>query len=155
MRSKESMSQRFLSDDELRDARALIGRLFWAPPILFTVSYFVAAWFAFRVGVLAEVICFVLLGGLGIWSWLSRSREYKKFARDIDARIVEVAEGAPESVWMTQDGRCYVRVAGRSIRVPNDCYKELHDANAVKIEYLPESCIATRVKIVHGIGIAG
>jgi len=155
MRSDESMPQRFLTDDELHDARALIGWLFWAPPIIFTISYFVAAWFALSLGVLAEVVCFVLFGGLATWSCLSRLREYKKFGRDIDARIVEVAEGAPERVWMTRDGRCYVRIAGRKIPVPNDYFKELRDANSIKIEYLPESCFATRVKIVHGVGIAG
>lgn len=153
----KNMPQRFLTDNELQNARGLIGWQFWVGPIIPTIFYFVSAWFGLSLDmpILWEVIFFVFLGGLAIWWWLSRCREYNRFRRDIDRRVVELAEGTPERVWMSRDGRCFVRLAGHKIRVPNEYYKALRDANAVKIEYLPESCFAARVKILHGLGIAG
>jgi hypothetical protein len=76
--------------------------------------------------------------------WIVRLRDYKKVVHDIEMRIVEVIEGAPEKVWaprgminITKMGFCYLRLAGRTIRVPNDSYGELRDANMVRVAFLP------------------
>ncbi len=142
---------RTLTEDDLIDAKAMVGWQFWAPPVIFTVGYFVAAGFAFSLGVLGEVICFLFLGGLAAVAWVTSTRQYKKFARDIGGRLVQVVEGAPERVFMTRFGRCYVRISGRKIRISNDYFSELRNTNNIKIDFLPESLIAIRVDIVHGI----
>jgi hypothetical protein len=98
----------------------------------------------------------LFLGILGIFPvalWLIRVRQYKRFAADIEARIVNIVQGVPEDVRLTRGGRCYISVEGRDICVPNEYYKELQEANAAKIEFLPMSRLATKVTVIRGIGI--
>jgi hypothetical protein len=83
----------------------------------------------------------------------------QKVSHDIEMRVVELMEGAPESVWipdsaieLTKTGFCYLRLAGRTIRVPSDSYGELREANIVKVAFLPAAMVAVRVEPVRGIG---
>jgi hypothetical protein len=46
-----------------------------------------------------------------------------------------------------------VGIAGRNICVENHYYKELRDANVVRVEFLPESSIVVRVSISNGMNI--
>ena len=94
-----------------------------------------------------------ILGILPVALWLIRVRQYKRFAADIEARTVHIAQGVPENVRLTRGGRCYLSVEGRDICVPNEYYKELKEANAAKIEFLPTSRLATKVAVIRGIGI--
>lgn len=146
-------AQRFLTNDELKNARAMVGWKFWMAPIIFTFGYGAAVLFSWNYDLLMELIFFAGLGGPAILLWHIRIRQYKKFARDRRLRIVELVGGVPERVWMALDGLCYIRLTGRNIRVENHQYKELRDANLVRVEFLPESCIAVQVTICHGIGI--
>ena len=150
---QEVSSQRFLTNDELQDARAMVDWKFWMAPIIFTLGYCAAALFSLNYGGLMRLIFFAGLGSPAIFLWLVRILQYKKFARDRHLRVVELVEGVPERAWMTLSGLCYVRLAGRNICVENHYYKELRDANLVRVEFLPESSIAVRVSISHGIGI--
>jgi len=148
------MQRRFLNDDELREARTLIGWQFWAGPISSTIVLIGCAWYAGREGDAGTK--FLLLGILGILPatiWLLRARQCKRFATDVQARAVDVVRGAPERVRLTRMGRCYVRVEDRDICVPNEYYKELQEANASKIEFLPASRLATKVTVIRGLGI--
>ena len=148
------MEQRFLTDDELRDARTLIGWQFWAAPVVTAVLFLACAWYlASEEDVLTKVFVLGILGIFSVGLLLVRILQYKKFAADIQARVVEVVQGAPERVRLTRTGRCYLRIEGRDICTPNEYYKELQEANAAKIEFLPRSRLATRVKVIRGIGI--
>jgi hypothetical protein len=144
---------RALTEDDKTDAKVMIGWQFWAPPVIFTVGYFVAAWFALSLGFSAEVICLLLLGGLAAWTWITCIRQYQKFSRDMAGGLVHIVEGAPERVYLTRFGRCYMKISGRKLRVANEYYNELREANNVRIEFLPESRIAIRVNIARGVGI--
>jgi len=151
--SQEVSAQRFLTNDELKNARAMVRWKFWMAPIIFTFGYGAAILFSWNYDLLMELIFFAGLGGPAILLWHIRIRQYKKFARDRRLRIVELVGGVPERVWMAPDGLCYIRLTGRNIRVENHHYKELRDANLVRVEFLPESRIAVRVTISHGIGV--
>ncbi len=147
---------RSLTEDDLLDVKALIGWQFWIAPIIFTVSYLVAApiaWFMTDHDPAAEVICLVMFGGPAAWAWFSRMKQHRKFARDKSAGRVHILEGAPERVKLAKNGRCYVSIAGKRVRVAPEYYNELRDANNVKIDFLPESRVAVRVNIVRGLGI--
>ena len=72
---------------------------------------------------------------------------------DIERRVVEVIEGAPEHVWASR-GFCYLVIAGRTIRVPNDVYGELRESNLVKVAFLPTSLVAVQVEAVRGMGLS-
>jgi MFS family permease len=143
---------RTLTEDDANDARAMFGWQFWAPPVIFTIGYFIAAWFALELGWAGEVICFLLLGGLAIYAWINSVSKHRKLSADLGKRLVNIVEGAPERVFMTRFGRCYVRMSGQKIRIGNEYFSELRDANRVHIEFLPESLVAVRVEIARGIG---
>jgi len=154
MKGAANMQERFLTDAELQDARGLIGWQFWAGPIIAAIFFFLAAWFvAGEKGIETKIIVLALLGTVAVGFWLVRFRQYRTFAADIQRRVVEVVKGAPERVRLTRTGRCYARIDGHNICVPNEHYKELQDANAAEIEFLPGSRLATRVKIIRGLGI--
>jgi hypothetical protein len=150
-RSQEVSRQRFLTNEDLEDARAMVGWRFWAAPIIFTLGYSAAALFSLKYDLLMQGISFLGLGAPAIFLWLMRARQYKKFDRDRRLRRVEVVEGALERVWMTLAGLCHCRLADRTIHVENHCYRELRDAKLVRVEFLPESCIAVRVTVPSGI----
>ncbi|MBZ5504580.1 MAG: hypothetical protein LAO78_03735 [Acidobacteriia bacterium] len=144
---------RALAEDDRTDAKALIGRQFWAAPVIFTAGYFVIVWFVLDLDFLVEVTCLLLIGGLAAAAWVNCVRQYRKFALDMAGGLVQIVEGAPERVYMTRFGRCYMKISGRKLRVANEYYNELREANNVRIEFLPESRIAIRVNIARGLGI--
>ena len=84
---------------------------------------------------------------------LSTVRHYKRVVHDIERRVVEVIEGAPEHVWASR-GFCYLVIAGRTIRVPNDVYGELRESNLVKVAFFPTSLVAVQVEAVRGMGLS-
>ncbi len=152
------MQQRFLTDDEINDARAMVGWQFWAAPIMFGVASF-----GLGIGALGGdpvvVFLFLLLGSLAVILWIVRLRDYSKVTHDIEIRLVEVIEDAPEKIWvprstieLTKVGFCYLQLAGRTIRVPNGSYGELREANMVKVAFLPTALVAVRVEPLRGIG---
>ena len=148
------MQQRFLTDDELHDARAMIGWQFWIGPIMFSVACVGTGYLA-STGEPVALRLFILFSIITIVLWTLRLRQYKKFTADIDHRTVEVLEGAPQRIWVArQSGDCYLRLAGHTIKVPNDCYGVLKDATTVKVAFLPTSKIAVRVDTGRGIGLS-
>jgi hypothetical protein len=152
------MQQRLLTDDEIGTARAMVSYQFWAVPVMFGLASLGLAGFALG-GNPTVIFLFVLFCSLATVLWISRVRDYHKVAHDIQMRIVEVVEGGPDKVWvprhtieLTKLGFCYVRVAGRTIRVPSDSYGELREANIVKITFLPTALVAVRIEAIRGIG---
>jgi hypothetical protein len=148
------MEQRFLTDEELQDAKALFGLRFWLGPLVTTIFFFIVAWLIAGekdVEMKTFVLGIVCLVPAGLW--FVSVRQYRRFAADIQTRVVAVVMGAPEKVRLTKSGRCYVRLEGSDVCVPNEYYKELQDATAAKIEFLPNSRLATRVKIIRGLGL--
>ena len=153
------VQERFLTDDEINDAKAMIGWQFWAAPIIFVV---VSA--GLGIGALGSnpdiIFVFILICSLTIVLFLYRLRDYRKVNHDIEMRVVEVIQGAPEKVWvprstfeLTRLGFCYLRLAGHTIRIPNDVYGELREANIVKVAFLPTALVAVRVDSIRGIGL--
>jgi hypothetical protein len=147
------MQQRFLTDDELNDARAMIGWQFWFAPILFSLACVGSGWVA-AIGEPVGVVLFILFSAVAIVVWTLRLRQYRKFTADIDHRTVEVLEGAPQRTWVARTGDCFVQLSGLTIKVPNDCYGSLKDATIVKVAFLPTSKIAVRVDAGCGIGLS-
>ena len=73
---------------------------------------------------------------------------------DIEKGEVEVIEGGPDKVRMgRRTGLCYLTMQGKTIRVPNDRYGELKDANWVRVAILPTSLVAVRVDASRGVGL--
>ena len=154
-----AVQQRFLTDDEIEDARAMVGWQFWAAPIMFGI-----ATLGLGIGALgrnpAIIFVFLLTCALTAILCLVRLRDSKKIGHDIEVRLVQVIEGAPEKVWiprsaleLTKSGFCYLRLDGRTVRVPNDAYGELREANIVKVAFLPTALVAVKVETVRGIGL--
>jgi hypothetical protein len=113
-----AVQQRFLTDDEINDAKAMIGWQFWAAPIIFVVVS-VGLGIGALGGNPAIVFVFLLVCSLTIILFVFRFRDYRRVNRDIEIRVVEVIEGAPEMVWiprsvfeLTRSGFCYLRLAG-------------------------------------------
>jgi hypothetical protein len=94
------MQRRFLTDDEIRDARAMMGWQFWFAPVIFSVGCVGTGWVA-AIGESVGLWLFVLFATVTIILWTLRLRQYKKFTADIENRTVEVLEGAPEKTWVT------------------------------------------------------
>jgi hypothetical protein len=152
-----ALQQRFLTSDEIRDARATVGWQFWFAPIIFGVATLGLGIAALGGNsLIAFMFVFFLIPAFVLW--LVRLHDYKKVVHDIEMRVVEVIEGAPEKVWtpritidITKLGFCYIRLAGRTIRVPNDAYGELRDTNMVRVAFLPTALAAVRVEAFRGI----
>jgi hypothetical protein len=148
------MPQRFLTDDEIHDARAMMGWQFWFAPVIFSVGCVGTGWVA-AIGESVGLWLFVLFATFTIILWTLRLRQYKKFTADIENRTVEVLEGAPQKTWVAgKTGDCYLELSGHKIKVPNDCYGALKDATIVKVAFLPRSHVAVRVDIGRGIGFS-
>jgi hypothetical protein len=146
--------QRFLTDDEIDDARAMIGWQFWFAPILFSLACAGTGWVA-ATGEPVGLWLFTLFSTITIVLWTLRLRQYRKFTADIDHRTVEVLEGAPQKIWVVgKTGDCYLQLSGHKIKVPNDCYGSLKDATVVRVTFLPTSKIAVRVDAGRGIGLS-
>ncbi len=113
----------------------MVGWQFWAGPIMFGVASIVFGIFALGRDPVA-ISLFLSFGSVSVGLWVLRVRDYNKVAQDIDKRIVEVIEGAPEKVWVPRYmiermGFCNIRLAGYTIRVPNELYGDLREANTV------------------------
>jgi hypothetical protein len=153
------VQQRFLTDNEITDAKAMVGWQFWAAPMMFGVTVF-GLGIAALGGNSAIILLSLLISCLTVILVVSRLRDYNKVSHDIEMRVVELVEGAPERVWiprsaieLTRAGFCYLRLAGRTIRVSNDLYGELREANMVKVAFLPTALVAVQVEPVRGIGL--
>ncbi|PWT91845.1 MAG: hypothetical protein C5B55_07465 [Blastocatellia bacterium] len=147
------MLQRFITDEEINTANAMMGWQFWFAPIVFgAVSLGLLLAYAFTRDPLLGFLL-LCLGCTAILIWIVQLREHDKFRRDIQKRVVEVVEGAPEKVGTSRLGFCILHIAGRRVRVSNDHYGELREANAVMVAFLPESAIAVRVLVTRGIGL--
>ena len=134
----------------------MVGAQFWAGPIMFGVASIVFGIVALGRDPVA-ISLFLSFGSVSVGLWVLRVRDYNKVTQDIDKRIVEVIEGAPEKVWVPrymieQMGFCYIRLGGHTIRVPNELYGELREANMVKVAFLPTALVAVRVEPERGIG---
>ncbi len=99
--------------------------------------------------VLVFSVFFTLTVGLCL-VWANR---YQKVKQDIESRVAEVIEGAPEQVWLSR-GFCYLGVAGLTIRVPNDYYGDLRQSNKVKVAFLPTALVAVKVECFRGMGLS-
>jgi hypothetical protein len=148
------MQQRFLTDDEIHDARAMMGWQFWFAPVIFSLGCVGTGWVA-ATGEPMGLWLFILFSTITIILWTLRLRQYKKFTADIEHRTVEVLEGAPQKTWVVgKTGDCYLQLSGHKIKVPSDCYGALKDATMVKVAFLPRSHVAVRVDIGRGIGFS-
>jgi hypothetical protein len=116
----------------------MVGWQFWAAPAIFGF-----AGLGLGIGAIGGnpviIFAFLLVFSAAFLLCLSRVRDFKKVSHDIEMRVVEVIEGAPEKVWAQRDGFCYLLLAGRTIRVPPDLhvYESLREANTVKIAFRP------------------
>jgi hypothetical protein len=146
------LMQRLLTDEEAANARAMINWTFWSPPTIVTAGCIVAIFFLWGADAVAWGIFAPLVMVTGAF-WFSRARRYRRITEEIERRIVEVLEGAPEKAWLTRSA-AYVRLSGINIQVPHDRYAELRDANSVKVALLPVTRIAVRIDIARGIGLA-
>jgi hypothetical protein len=148
-----AVQQRFLTEDEISDARAMIGWQFWAAPLIFGFASL-----GLGIGAIGGnpviIFVFLLVFSAAVLLCLSRVSDFKKVSHDIEMRVAEVIEGAPEKVWV-QRGVCYVVLAGRTIRVPPDAhvFGSLREANIVKIAFLPTALVALHVESDRGLGI--
>ncbi len=149
-----AVDQRFLTEDEISDARAMIGWTFWVAPAIFGLVSL-----GLGIGAIggnpAIVFAFLLVFSAAVMLYFSRVRAFKKLSHDIEMRVAEVIEGAPEKIWTQRDGFCYLLLAGRTIRVPPDAhpYGSLREANFVRVAFLPTTLLAVHVESDRGLGI--
>ena len=149
------MQQRYLADDEIDVAKAMIGREFWGFPVVITAGCVGAGLGALVTGSPFGVGLFVFFAAITGVLWIARWRQLNRLTADIEKRVVEVLEGTPDKVWMAwRDGFCYLRLQGKTIQVPADRYEELCEANFVKIAFLPTALTAVRVEMSRGIGLS-
>jgi len=147
-----AVEQRFLTDDEIVEAKTMIGWQFWATPgvfVILTVGLGIGALLNPAAIVLVFSVFFILTVGLCL-VWANR---YQKVMQDIESRVAEVFEGVPEQVWLSR-GFCYLGVAGLTIRVPNDYYGDLRQSNKVKVAFLPTALVAVKVECFRGMGLS-
>jgi len=137
----------------------MIGWEFWAAPLIFGVAS-LGLGIGAAGGNSAIIFVFLLVLSLTLILCLFRFRDFRKVSHDIEMRVVEVLEGAPEKVWiprsgieLTKAGFCYLLLAGRTIRVPTDAYGELCEANIVKVTFLPTALVAVRIEPFRGLGL--
>jgi hypothetical protein len=142
-----------LTDEEVGNAKQLIGWTFWFGPAFFALVSFAGMIFALTGEALALWIATPIFVA-SIVFWTARLRQCKDFDCDMERRIVEVLDGAPEKVWLTRSGDCYISLQGRTIKVPNDSYGALKEATIVKVVFLPTSGIAVHVDAGRGIGLS-
>ena len=149
------ITERVLTDDDVREARAMTGFAFWAGPI--AIAVVIITLVLLSMGTIDKLLSLIFLALLGLYTGymiVPRLREYGRIRNDLAAGIVKTLEAAPQKVWMGRTGFCYASFGGFVIRVPNDRYKELRDSNLVKIAFLPTSLVAVGVEVEHGIGLA-
>lgn len=148
------MERRLLTEDEVRDARAMVGGWFWAAPAIWGLPGVVGLAIGAIGGNPAMMFASLVVLTVAAILCLFCVRDFKKVNHDIEMRIAEVIEGAPEKVW-TSHGYCYLLLAGRAIRVPPDVhvYASLREANVVRVAFLPTALTAVNVEPDRGLGI--
>jgi hypothetical protein len=144
------MQQRLLSEDEALQVRTLAN---WFAPVFATLLYAALAWYARAEDALMQIIFAVLLGGNAAVFWFIRIRQHTRLKQDLDGGVVQILEGAPERAQVSRGGFCYVWLQGLRIRVPNDEYHGIRDANLIRVAFLPKSRLAVRVEVMSGLGL--
>src|SRR3974377_2370641 len=97
-----TISERFLADDEIREARAVTGWQFWVGPTMAGVGVIVPL-ILMLLGMIERSygLIFLLLCSFPTAMFLSaRLREYGNIKHDLEMRVVKIVEGAPDMVWM-------------------------------------------------------
>ena len=152
----DSISQRFLSEDDRAAARSMFGFAFWFGPALFSaILIVVLALTALRV--IDPVLGLILLILFGIVSYFALSRRvrtYQAYRQDLEIGVARILEGSPEKVWMGGSGFCFIAIGGVELRIPNDQFQEAKDANSVKAAFLPTSGIVVELEVARGIGLS-
>jgi hypothetical protein len=149
------ITERVLTDGDVREARAMTGFAFWAGPI--AIAVVIITLVLLSMGTIDKLLSLLFLALLGLYTGfmiVPRLPEYGRIRNDLAAGIVKMLEAAPEKVRMGRTGFCYASFGGSVIRVSNNRYKELRDSNLVKIAFLPTSLVAVGVEIERGIGRA-
>jgi hypothetical protein len=144
--------QRLITHEELQFAKQMESAV-WAAPIVTTVAC-VGAGYGSLSGNAFVTPIFVVFALAAVTLWALAIRKNREFAADIEARTVEVLEGAPERVWMAgRSGPSYLRLSGQTIRIPTDEYQSVKEAYMVKVTFLPKSRIAVRVQAERSIAV--
>jgi hypothetical protein len=145
--------RRPLTEDEAIEARGMVNWTFWAGPVIFTIGCLIAGWLLIGADATAQAILGIFVV-ITIAFWFGRLRAYNKIRSDIEKGEVEVIEGAPEKVRLDRrTGICFLTIQSKKIRVPNDRYGELSDANSVRVAILPTSLVAVRIDVSRGVGL--
>ena len=148
------MEQRFLTDDEIRNAKAMVGWQSWFDLFPFLALSLVLGVWALG-GNPVIILVFLPVGSLAVVLSLSRVRHRNKVMHDIERRAVEVLEGAPEHVRTPRGAiRGYLDIGGRTIEIPRDICPELSESYMVKIAFLPTALVAVHVEAFRGTGVS-
>lgn len=151
------ITKRVLTDEDIREARAMTGFSFWVGPVIFVVAASIPlVLMSMRtIDKLLALILLILFSTYAGFMIIPRLREYGQIRNDLAAGIVQTLEAAPERVWVNRrTGFAYARFLGLNLRVPNDMCHEIRDANLVKVSFLPTSLVAVNIEVEHGIGLA-
>ena len=151
------ITERVLTEDDIRAARAMTGFTFWFGSAISLVALSVPL-VLMLTGTIDKLFCLFLLAFSGLYASVTiipRLRQYGKMRDDLAAGIVKTIEAAPDKAWMSRlTGFTYVRLHGLDLRVPNDMYREVSDANLIRVSFLPTSLVTIDVEVEHGIGLA-
>lgn len=140
-----------MNELELADAKHVLNWQHWAPPLALTLLCLALPAVFPHEELFDKILMVVLPGVPAAFLWLVFLRNKQRLQRDVDRRVIEVAEGSPDNVWRNRLGVCFVSLSGKNIRVPAEYYEELQQATSVTLEYLPESLIALRIKPHRGL----
>lgn len=154
------ITERVLTDDDIREARAMTGFTFWAGPVISIVAVSIPL-VLLSMRTIDKLLGLILLAWFGLYAGFTiipRLRQYGQIRNDLAAGIVKTLEASPEKVWLNRrgfaSGFAYARFLGLNLRVPNDMYHEISDANLVRVSFLPTSLVAVNIEVEHGIGLA-
>jgi hypothetical protein len=137
----------------MNDARAMVGWQFWAAPAIFGLVSLGLGIGAID-GNLGIIFVFFLVLSAALILFRSRFRHFKKVNRDIEMRVAEIVEGAPEKVWPQKGVGWSLSYTGRDILVPFDLYDgNLREVNIVRVAFLPTALVAVHVEFTRGLGI--
>jgi hypothetical protein len=148
-----AVEQRFLTADEMSDARAMVGWQLWTAPAIFGLVSL-----GLGIGAIGGnpviIFAFFLVFSAAVIVCLPRVHRFKKVNYDIEMRVAEVIEGAPEKVWPQKGMGWSLSYAGRDIQVPYDiCDGNLREVNIVRVAFLPTALVAVRVEFTRGLGM--
>ena len=142
--------QRQMNQHEIEDAKQVLGWQHWAPPLVTSLFFVAAIFYAWEDELEAKIIMFVLLGLTSGTMWFVFLRNKLRVQRDIENRMIEIVEGPLKNVWKGRFG-IFVLIDGKKIRVPAEFFKDLQVATTATIEYLPESRVALHIKPHYGL----